>query len=466
MNSSWVAKWRGVRVFVLGDVMLDKFVYGRVERISPEAPIPVLHHQSEEVMLGGAANVARNIIALGGEVLLVGALGDDPAGDLIAGPLIAEARIEGRFVREAHHPTTTKVRYVSGGQQIMRLDVEQPFSLDAQKIQAICDLLAGTADSVSAIVLSDYAKGVLQPALIERVVAIAKARRLPVIVDPKSRDLARYEGATVLTPNASEAATMVGIDCANDDDRAEDAVRIFRDRAKVEAVVLTRGADGMTIFDPAEAEGPVRRDGGNRQRRPCDAVRGGHAGATRQRAQARLPHQRRGLYARNGRRRGFGPSLWRKGPIGSARKGPQHNFNYRARQCRGDMMLIVGELSEERTQRTAFSDRIADWIVVGCHENGHGEGAAKDGEACLEAAEVLWPASAKDRVCGVALRPTTWATLGFSQRTAQRRLEVDSRGQRCRLSKHDQIDEFGPPPIPGVQFVRPAFLKLGRRQLA
>ncbi len=166
MNSSWVAKWRGVRVFVLGDVMLDKFVYGRVERISPEAPIPVLHHQSEEVMLGGAANVARNIIALGGEVLLVGALGDDEAGDLIAGPLIAEARIEGRFVREAHHPTTTKVRYVSGGQQIMRLDIERPFSLDAQKIQAICDWLAGAADSVSAIVLSDYAKGVLVPALI------------------------------------------------------------------------------------------------------------------------------------------------------------------------------------------------------------------------------------------------------------------------------------------------------------
>jgi D-beta-D-heptose 7-phosphate kinase / D-beta-D-heptose 1-phosphate adenosyltransferase len=255
MNSSWVAKWRGVRVFVLGDVMLDKYVYGRVERISPEAPIPVLHHQSEEVMLGGAANVARNIIALGGEALLVGALGDDAAGDLVAGPLIAEARIEGCFVREARHPTTTKVRYVSGGQQIMRLDIERPFSLDAQKTQAICDWL-GAADTVSAVVLSDYAKGVLVPTLIERVVALAKARRIPVIVDPKSPDISRYAGATVLTPNASEAATIVGVECA-DDGRAEAAVRIFRERAKVEAVVLTRGADGMTIFDPAEVEGAV-----------------------------------------------------------------------------------------------------------------------------------------------------------------------------------------------------------------
>jgi D-beta-D-heptose 7-phosphate kinase / D-beta-D-heptose 1-phosphate adenosyltransferase len=256
MNSSWVAKWKGVKVFVLGDVMLDKFVYGSVERISPEAPIPILHHQSEEVMLGGAANVARNIIALGGEVLLVGALGDDEAGDLVAGPLVAEGRIEGRFVREARHPTTTKVRYMCGAQQIMRLDIERPFTLDVQQIQAICDWLAGAAESVSAIVLSDYAKGVLVPALIKRVVAIAKARRIPVIVDPKSRDLSRYEGATVLTPNASEAAMIVGVECV-DNDRAETAARIFHERANVEAVVLTRGADGMTIFDPAEAQGAV-----------------------------------------------------------------------------------------------------------------------------------------------------------------------------------------------------------------
>ena len=114
-------------------------------------------------MLGGAANVARNIIALGGEVLLAGALGDDEGGDLVAGPLIAEARIEGRFVREARHPTTTKVRYVSGGQQIMRLDIERPFSLDAQKIQAICAWLSGSADNVSAIVLSDCAKASFSP---------------------------------------------------------------------------------------------------------------------------------------------------------------------------------------------------------------------------------------------------------------------------------------------------------------
>jgi len=256
MNASWIAKWRGSRVFILGDVMLDKYVYGHVERISPEAPIPVLHHQSEKAMLGGAANVARNITALGGEALLVGALGDDPEGDLIAGTLIVVDRIEGRFVRAAGHPTTTKVRYVSGGQQIMRLDIERTLELRARDIEAICGWLLEAAHSVAAIVLSDYAKGVLNPEVIRRVVEIAQARRIPVVVDPKTRDVARFAGATVLTPNAHEAAIITGVDCADDAD-AETAAKILQERAKVDAIVLTRGAHGMTVFNPLESEETV-----------------------------------------------------------------------------------------------------------------------------------------------------------------------------------------------------------------
>lgn len=256
MNASWVAKWRGSRVFVLGDVMLDKFVYGHVERISPEAPVPVLHYRSERAMLGGAANVARNVIALGGEALLVGALGDDAEGDLVAGPLVAGDRIEGRFVRVARHPTTTKVRYVSGGQQIMRLDIERHFLLDAQMIDAVCNWFVEAADSVSAVVLSDYAKGVLVPAVIKRVIDLARTRRIPVVVDPKSKDVARYAGATVLTPNAAEAAMITGVEC-EDDAHTEMAAQILRERARVEAIVLTRGANGMTVFDPADAQGAI-----------------------------------------------------------------------------------------------------------------------------------------------------------------------------------------------------------------
>jgi D-beta-D-heptose 7-phosphate kinase / D-beta-D-heptose 1-phosphate adenosyltransferase len=257
MDASWVAKWRGSRIFVLGDVMLDRFVYGHVARVSPEAPIPILHHKSEKCVLGGAANVARNIVALGGQTLLVGALGNDADGDLLSGPLISSDRIEGRFVRAAGHPTTTKVRYVSGGQQIMRLDVERSFNISAQDIDTICGWLLEAIDGVSAIVLSDYAKGVLVPALIRRVVDLARARAVPVIVDPKSRDVARYAGATVLTPNAAEAAAIVGVERLEDDEHAEMAVKILRERARVDAIVLTRGALGVTVYDPSDPEGPV-----------------------------------------------------------------------------------------------------------------------------------------------------------------------------------------------------------------
>ena len=235
--------------------MLDKYVYGHVARISPEAPIPVLHHQREEAALGGAANVARNIVALGGEVLLVGVIGDDGAGDHIAGPLLESEGVNGRFVRVPGHPTSTKIRFVAGGQQIMRLDIERKLQLDAGQMDAISDWLQ-EADKVEAIVLSDYAKGVLTPKMIRRVISIAQSRRIPVVVDPKSQDVARYAGATVLTPNASEAALFSGLEC-DDDNGAEAAARILQMKAQVSAVVLTRGARGMTIYDPSDSENEV-----------------------------------------------------------------------------------------------------------------------------------------------------------------------------------------------------------------
>ena len=256
MNASWIAKWKGVKVIVFGDVMLDRFIYGQVDRISPEAPIPILHYESEKTMLGGAGNVARNVTGLGGEALLIGALGDDAAGDLIAGRLVEADQITGKFVRLRDQPTTTKVRYVSGGQQIMRLDIERTIELPPQDIAAICGWFIETANDVSAVVLSDYAKGLLAPTLVRNVIDIARARCIPVVVDPKSLDVVRYAGATVLTPNASEAAMISGVPCV-DDSAAERAARLVHERANVEAVVLTRGAQGITIFDPTDPEGAI-----------------------------------------------------------------------------------------------------------------------------------------------------------------------------------------------------------------
>lgn len=255
-GASWVSEWRGSKVFVLGDVMLDRFVYGRVDRISPEAPIPVLRHESEHSMLGGAANVARNVIALGGEAILASVVGGDAEGDLIAGPLLEGEGIVGRFVRAPGHPTTVKVRYVAGGHQIMRLDVERRLELGPREIDQLCGWLEEAMDEVSAVVLSDYAKGVLAKPLVKRVIDIAHARGAPIIVDPKTAEVGRYAGATIITPNAAEAAAIAGVE-GFEDHHAEAAARGVYKRARTEAVVLTRGAKGMTIYHPADAEGPV-----------------------------------------------------------------------------------------------------------------------------------------------------------------------------------------------------------------
>ena len=249
MNASWIDKWQGSRVFVVGDVMLDKFVYGHVERVSPEVPIPALRFQSEKAMLGGAANVARNVVALGGEAVLAGIVGADAAGDIIVGELASADGIEARLVRLVNHPTTVKTRFVSGGQQIMRLDVETMLCPDVRTIETICADFAD-AGAIAAVVLSDYAKGILAPNLIRRIVDIARRRRIPVVADPKSRDVGRYAGVSVLTPNAAEAALITGIDCS-DDASAGRAAQILREIAEVDAVALTRGAEGRTICDSA-----------------------------------------------------------------------------------------------------------------------------------------------------------------------------------------------------------------------
>jgi D-beta-D-heptose 7-phosphate kinase/D-beta-D-heptose 1-phosphate adenosyltransferase len=254
MSASWIEQWRGLSIFVLGDVMVDRFVYGRVDRVSPEAPIPVLHYQSAKMMLGGAGNVARNIVSLGGRAILAGVVGGDAEGDLAAGELAAMDGVESRLVRVNDHPTTIKTRFVSGSHQVMRLDVEAKFRMDLATSDAIFQHYLDCAPQLSVVVLSDYAKGVLDPTLIARVVDDARDKGLCIVVDPKTRDVHRYRGATVLTPNAAEAAMISGID-GHDDASAEAAAREVQRLSDVSAVVLTRGAQGMTIYDSGADEG-------------------------------------------------------------------------------------------------------------------------------------------------------------------------------------------------------------------
>ena len=235
-------------VLVVGDLRLDRFVYGAVDRISPEAPIPVLRFREEVAMLGGAGNVARNIAALNGRAVLVGATGVDADGSYISEHLCPAAGIEARLVRSEKYPTTVKTRFVCEGQQILRLDREETL-LDAASLERIGSTVSEALGDADALVLSDYAKGMLTKDSVRAHIEAANSVNVPVIVDPKSRDYTLYRNADVITPNAHEAADATGYDCSTDDGAAQAAQAILQ-KCGIGAVLITRGAQGMTLLAP------------------------------------------------------------------------------------------------------------------------------------------------------------------------------------------------------------------------
>lgn len=233
----------GKRVLVLGDVMLDTFVYGHCTRISPEAPIPVIRIEREDVMLGGAGNVARNIAALGGEAVLIGIVGDDAAGATFLAKVAEEPGIFADLVTDGR-PTTQKIRYVAAQQQMLRADIEKSHVADHAMLLAA---FARQLDAADAVVLSDYAKGVLSPTLLIEAIAMARALGKPIIADPKSADVSRYNGVTLLTPNAGEAAIAAGLACDEDDNVRKVSERLLDAMPDSPAILITRGPRGMTL---------------------------------------------------------------------------------------------------------------------------------------------------------------------------------------------------------------------------
>jgi len=232
------------RILVVGDVMLDRYWFGDVNRISPEAPVPVVRVTRSDERLGGAANVARNAAALGARVSLVGVIGDDEPGRLIES-LAREAGIECRLARDAELHTTIKLRVIGRQQQLLRVDFEQaPGTVTlARKLDAVRELLPGAG----VVVLSDYGKGSL--AQIELIVRDALAGGKQVIVDPKGDDYSRYRGVTMLTPNRSELREVVGT-WHGEHDLAERAQALRRDLG-IRYLLVTRSEEGMSLFSDA-----------------------------------------------------------------------------------------------------------------------------------------------------------------------------------------------------------------------
>jgi D-beta-D-heptose 7-phosphate kinase/D-beta-D-heptose 1-phosphate adenosyltransferase len=234
------------KVVCAGDIMLDRFVYGEVSRISPEAPVPVLRVSRQESMLGGAGNVVRNLKALGCDVRFFGIVGDDPAGEEVEKALSSLPGDGSTLEREAGRQTTMKTRFVAGGQQLMRADVETAGVIRDATIDRLLTKFSGALAACSAVILSDYAKGLLDGPHAGKFIQAARSAGKPVIVDPKGRDFKRYRGATVVKPNLAELRDATGMPVSDDSSR-EAAARVLLRQIAVEFLLVTCGPAGMML---------------------------------------------------------------------------------------------------------------------------------------------------------------------------------------------------------------------------
>jgi rfaE bifunctional protein kinase chain/domain len=232
---------RGVRILVIGDIMLDRYWFGEVERISPEAPVPVVRVARREDRLGGAANVARNIVALGARASLLGVVGNDEAGKAVQ-ELALHDGIDASLLTDPAVPTTLKMRVLGRQQQLLRIDFEQ--EPGATTLDLLDHRVGQLLQGHDIVVLSDYAKGVL--GRVEGLIRQARQAGIPVLVDPKGHNYQRYKGASIITPNRAEMQEAVGRWHSEDD--LERRAQRLRTELELDALLVTRSEQGMTLF--------------------------------------------------------------------------------------------------------------------------------------------------------------------------------------------------------------------------
>ena len=243
-----VAGFAGRPVAVLGDCMLDRYLWGRVDRISPEAPVPVVEIERESFSLGGAGNVAANLRALGAETALVGVLGDDDDGRRMRETLAARGIDTGLVVQDPSRPTTTKTRIVAHAQQVVRADREVRSDVSGAALERLRAAIEKALARAEALIVSDYGKGVVHPGTLGTALAAARARRIPVCVDPKESHIDAYRGVTILTPNQHEAGYVQGRRVVDEASLLE-VGRGLQRRLDADAVLVTRGGEGMSLFE-------------------------------------------------------------------------------------------------------------------------------------------------------------------------------------------------------------------------
>lgn len=235
-------------VLVIGDVMVDHFIWGKVSRISPEAPVPVVDVQKDSVLLGGCANVLNSIYAMGGKVYVTGVIGADDIGQGLINELRSRKIDPAGIVVEKGRPTTLKTRVVAHGQQVVRFDNESRKPIPKASIQKILDYVKSLHKKIGAIVVSDYSKGVISRELIEGIKSIVKDSNIFICLDPKQSDFSIYQGVHVITPNHHEAQRAAGMEINNSDDLMLLGEKLLK-KFDFKALLVTRGEEGMSLFE-------------------------------------------------------------------------------------------------------------------------------------------------------------------------------------------------------------------------
>lgn len=243
-----ISRFGDAKILVLGDLILDEFVWGKVDRISPEAPVPVVWVNSESFMPGGGANVAHNVRAVGGKVFLAGIVGDDEKGRTLLNELRKKQINTEGIVVDRNRPTTVKTRVIAHHQQVVRIDKEVVSSINNELTNKLFNFVKEKIDTIDILIIEDYGKGVIIPHLLEKLIPVAKAHKKMITVDPKESHFPYYEGVTVITPNRAEASRAAGIDI-KDRSSLIKAGRTLLKTIKPDAVLITLGEDGMCLFE-------------------------------------------------------------------------------------------------------------------------------------------------------------------------------------------------------------------------
>ncbi len=248
-----IHSFKNKKILIVGDIILDRYIFGKVSRISPEAPVPVVDVVRESFLLGGASNVANNIIALGGNVTVAGVVGKDRAGDVVRG-LLSDCRVNTDGIIEDNRPTTVKSRVIAHNQQVVRFDREDRRKLEGKSLVSFLAYIKKALPEFDAVIISDYKKGVVSAPLVKAVVKYAKHEKIFVAVDPKVGHFHLYKNVSLITPNLMEAAQGSGVEI-KDEKSLLKAGKTLLGRLACTSVLITRGEEGMSLFERDGSKG-------------------------------------------------------------------------------------------------------------------------------------------------------------------------------------------------------------------